>query len=270
MMREGSQFVKVRVGGPRELQMRIRVGKGTKYIAVSILAAVLGTLAAGSQAVPVLAYASCNLSPNRYAHETTGAGNYNGLYAQFTTWVPFVNNVNTDFTLSHDYLYVNGGFNFVETGVYHGYGTQVVTSGAYFYVAWRGSDSVYNERDDFAVSYGTVNSYEIVYNSYDPTSQRHYYDLLFNGTRREQVYNNSVQASGYALFGGETTSTSGNRIIVSGQAVELQTTSHAWMNVTSSDWQQTTGDSISTCTDPNVGWTYSVQWNNYTVDGYIT
>ena len=106
--------------------------------ALIIVLPAVALLAMTIQPARVLAFGGCNLIPNRYAQETTGYASYNGLYDQFTTWLPYVNNVNTDFTLSHDYLSVNGGYNFVETGVYHGYGTQVITSGAYFYVAWRG------------------------------------------------------------------------------------------------------------------------------------
>src|SRR5205814_4768718 len=111
------------------------------------------------------------------------------------TWTPHVNDIYHDFTLSHNFLYTadsQGNSLFVETGVYHGYGTQVITSGAYFYVAWRDSDLIYHERDDFSVAYGTTNSYEVVFNSYNPVSHNYYYDLLYNGTRKEQVVNNAL------------------------------------------------------------------------------
>jgi hypothetical protein len=157
----------------------------------------------------------------------------------------------------------------VEVGVYHGFGRQVIATGAYFYVAWKDSNGIYNERDDFAVSYGSTNSYEIVYNSYDPIHQNYYYDLLFNGTRREQVINNGLNLSGHFQFGGESTHPLAgyNEITVTASYEQLETTTLAWMDLTPTDWQAKTGDSFITCAD--VSFTYSSNWNYYSADGNV-
>jgi len=201
---------------------------------------------------------------------------YNGQYAQFYTWTPHVNDYQyRDFSLSHNYLYTQqsgGTFIEVEVGVYTGYGLQVRTTGAEFFVSWVDSDAIYHERDDFAVAYGTTNSYELVYDSYDPVSRNYYYDLLFNGVRKEQVINNGLNLSGHFMFGGEATHpTSGyNEIQVTASSEQVQTTALSWMNLTQADWQTKTGDTFTGCVDGTVSLNYSTNWTTYYADGNVT
>jgi len=225
---------------------------------------------------PVLASTCTNLGWSHPSAMQYSAGNsYNAQYAQFGTYIPHVNDIHHDFSLEHDFLYTqdsHGTYIIVEVGVYVGVGQQIDTPDPYFYVAWVDSDGIYHERDDFAVTYGTTNSYEVVYNSYDPLTHNYYYDLLFNGSRKEQVINDGLNLSGHFMFGGEATHPGFgyNEIKVSASSEQVETTTLAWMNLTPSDWQTKTGDSFTQCVDGTITWTYFSNWDSYYADGNVT
>jgi hypothetical protein len=226
----------------------------------------------------VLAYSNCQYpaAGNRYAQQTTANKQWNGVYAQLKTWNPYIISgygPYYDFSVAHLYLeWVTPGTPFIEVGYYVGtgypHGSYVTTVPAY-YDAWRSTQGGYQERDKQVYpAYGTWNSYEIVYDSFDGSN--YYWDVLVNGTRIEQVINNDLQKTAQAAVGGETDNPSDlNEITVSAQPQQLlQSQSVPW-----TEWSPTlmtsSGDSTTTCVDPYVTWTYTTQFDNYSVDGYV-
>jgi hypothetical protein len=175
-----------------------------------------------------------------------------------------------DFSAVH--VFLEYGYAFIEVGFYVGTGypagSSVTTVPAYYDV-WRSTQDRYQERDKpIHPDLGTLNSYEIVYDSFDGSN--FYWDVLVNGTRIEQVINNDLQRTGQAAAGGETNHYADlNGISVVAQPQELlQSRSLPWTEWTP-NLMTASGDSTTTCVDPNVTWMYTTQFDNYSAYGIV-
>lgn len=278
----------------------------------AVLTEIVLVIAVAALTQPVEALAFCG-SPNRYAHGYTSAQQWNGLYAQYKTWTPPLHSLSLDFTDSHVYLlrlvndpctnpppqpYPQSVDPWIELGVFTGtlgnthFGTQPYSTGANgaeYFDAWGSAKDCVQVRPQKGQStYGTWNSYELVYDSTDQLGNV-YWDALINGNRVEQFQNNDLGKYvgtqwlkvAVALSGGETTdqcyyqtppctpSSTYNHISTSAQQVQLQSPTIAW-----STWNQAlmtlASDSTNTCSDSSVSLSYANNWYNYTADGDVT
>jgi len=236
------------------------------------IAAVLVPLGSGAGIRDAMAthnqYLHCAFVPNWYGQQWTDKG-YVGMFGWFFTFQPFVPDLNTQFSLSHLYVFAEGpSFPSVEVGVFRGLGQQRIQTNSGYYSAVEDSVTAYTEHDYEDAASGVYVVYEVQFEGFDFGVMKYMWGVYANDlTTARDVWRIKDLPNGHAVSGGEVTRSTGIEMAVSLiPNHQLKTSDSIWH-----DWNPTfmsqQADNTNICNNLGFGYVSGRQFDSYSVGG---
>lgn len=240
-------------------------------VVIAFVAAILLTMSAtGAAEASHSPWAHCSSfwAPHRYARQWTN-NFYHGQFANFWTYQPSVQNLQTQFSLNHVYPHTNSGNSFVEVGWYRGFGFDKIASNSSFYSSMEDSVTPYDEDNFQDAPQNTFVVYEAQYIGFNFSTNKYIW-RVYAGSLEEpglKTWENRDLGAGRGVSGGETNA-NGNQMIgriVPSHLLQISGTWHNWTDA----FMAQTGDSTLICDQPNVVIGYQIRFDDWQFSGTV-
>jgi hypothetical protein len=248
-----------------------RITRARLGAAVVVLAMVVGQSSASANHNQ---WSHCN-HPNgldRFSDQYT-ANTYTGLAGQMWTYQPSVPNLQTDFSLSHLYMFTDNFTPFIEVGWYRGFGPQKIASNSSYYTAREEPGQPYLELNFEDVPNAQFIGYKVENVGFDDGTAKWHWAVYHapGGQAFGSPFITWALASvnwARALSGGEVTTRSGiqMQVFTAAPHILLNPGDAQWHNWTDAYMAETL-DTTFTCNDPGFFLSYNVRFDNYVISG---